>query len=96
MSKLLKKEIIVAKSISDTGVKLSAKTVKRQIIFNDYSEQKDNSNIPLAKNLSPSINEEDIFVSPVLSSFKIKMKVRINGNINPIPVDDEDIVFLDE
>ena len=39
---------------------------------------------------------EDIFVSPVKSSIKVKMKVRISGKISPIPVDSKDIVYLDE
>jgi len=39
---------------------------------------------------------EDIFVSPVKSSIKVKMKVRISGKVSPIPIDSEDIVYLDE
>ena len=87
---------MVAKSVSDASTKLTVKKVKRPAIFNQYSEDEDNSNTTIAKNLSQSTNDEDVFVSPVLSSFKVKMKVRMNGRINPIPVDDEDIVFLDE
>lgn len=41
-------------------------------------------------------NFEDIFVSPVKSTIKVKMKVKIGGKVPPIPVDSEDIVYLDE
>jgi hypothetical protein len=39
---------------------------------------------------------EDIFVSPVKSSIKVRMKVRISGKASPIPINSEDIVYLDE
>ncbi len=39
---------------------------------------------------------EDIFVSPVNSSIKVKVKVRISGKVSPIPIDSENIVYLDE
>ncbi len=39
---------------------------------------------------------EDIFVSPVKSSIKVKMKVRISGKISPIPINSEEIIYLDE
>lgn len=39
---------------------------------------------------------EDIFVSPVKSSIKIKMKVKIGGKVSPIPINPTDIVYLDE
>lgn len=39
---------------------------------------------------------ENIFVSPVKSSIKVKMKVRIGGKVSPIPINSEDIVYLDE
>ncbi len=39
---------------------------------------------------------ENIFVSPVKSSIKVKMKVRISGKVSPIPINSEDIVYLDE
>ena len=96
MSKLLKKERIVAKSVSNAPTKSGTKAGKRRTIFSNHSEQENNSTAVIAKDESQSTNDEDIFVSPVLSSFKVKMKVRMNGRINPIPVDDEDIVFLDE
>ncbi len=39
---------------------------------------------------------ESIFVSPVKSSIKVKMKVKISGKVSPIPINSEDIVYLDE
>jgi len=39
---------------------------------------------------------ENVFVSPVKSSIKVKMKVRISGKVSPIPIDSDDIVYLDE
>ena len=39
---------------------------------------------------------EDMFVSPVKSSIKVKMKVKISGKVSPIPINSEDIVYLDE
>ena len=43
-----------------------------------------------------SDNIEDVFVSPIKKTIKVKMKVRIGGKVSPIPVDSENIVFLDE
>jgi hypothetical protein len=56
---------------------------------------------PTLTSIKPSkINQteeiEDIFVSPIKSSIKVRMKVRISGKVSPIPVDSEDIVYLDE
>ena len=42
------------------------------------------------------VDIEKIFASPVKSSIKVKMKIRINGTVSPIPIDSEDIVYLDE
>jgi hypothetical protein len=95
MSNLLKKEKIVAKSVSNIATKPSAKNGKKRNIFNNHSADEDYSSLT-SNTLQQSINEEDIFVSPVLSSFKVKMKVRMNGRVNPISVDDENIVFLDD
>jgi hypothetical protein len=92
MSNSEKKEKIVPMFfVSGTSTKPIAKNDKKLNVFNNHSVNVDSS-----KTLQQSTNEEDIFVSPVLSSFKVKMTVRMNGRVNPISVDDENIVFLDD
>jgi hypothetical protein len=95
MSNLLKKEKIVAKGVSSIATKPPVKNGKKRHIFNNHSVNEDYSALT-SNNLPQTKNEEDIFVSPVLSSFKVKMKVRMNGKVNPISVDDENIIFLDD
>lgn len=94
MSKLLKKEGIIAKSFSGFSAKKSAKSVKKQDSFNHHSTN--NGSVVTSKQLPQLIADEEVFVSPVKSSIKVKMKVRISGKVLPIPVDSEDVVFFDE
>jgi hypothetical protein len=95
MSNLLKKEKIVAKGVSSIATKPPVINGKKRNIFKNHSADEDYSALT-SNNLPQTKNEEDIFVSPVLSSFKVKMTVRMNGRVNPISVDDENIVFLDD
>lgn len=63
--------------------------------FEDWSK---NPTLTFTESSKPkkSVEMENIFVSPVKSSIKVKMKVKIGGKVSPIPVDSNDIVFLDE
>ncbi len=94
MSKLLKKEGIIAKSFSDFSAKNSAKSVKKKDSFSYHSTN--NGSVITSKQLPQPIVDEEVFVSPVKSSIKVKMKVKIGGKVPPIPVDSEDIIFFDE
>jgi hypothetical protein len=91
MSNLLKKEKIVAKSVSSIATKPTVKNGKKRNIFNNHSADEDSSNT-----LHQSKNEEDIFVSPIVGTFKVNAKIRIGGKIEPLPVDNEEIVYFDE
>lgn len=64
---------------------------------NNFEEWLENPTLTFIKSITKENREiEDIFVSPVKTSIKVKMKVRIGGKVSPIPVDLEDIVFFDE
>ena len=64
---------------------------------NNFEEWLENPTLTFIKSITKENKEiEDIFVSPVKSSIKVKMKVRISGKVSPIPVDLEDIIFFDE
>jgi hypothetical protein len=91
MSNLLKKEKIVAKSVSSIATKPPVKNGKKRNIFNNHSVNEDTSNT-----LHQPINEDDIFVSPIVGTFKVNAKIRIGGKIEPLPVDNGEIVYLYE
>lgn len=63
--------------------------------FEDWSK---NTTLTFTESSKPkkSVEMESVFVSPVKSSIKVKMKIKIGGKVSPIPVDSNDIVFLDE
>jgi hypothetical protein len=64
----------------------------------NFEEWLENPTLTFIKNSNnqEAENIEDIFVSPVKRSIKVKLKVKIGGKVTPIPVDSENIVFLDE
>ncbi len=95
MSNLLKKEKIVAKGVSSIATKPPVKNGKKRHIFNNHSVNEDYSALT-SNSLPQTKNEEDIFVSPVVGTFKVTAKIRIGGKVEPLPVDNEEIIYLDE
>ena len=84
------KETIIVRNYSSAALHSNAK-----LEFEDWNA---NSTLTFIR---PSDIEklgkiENIFVSPIKKSIKVKMKVKIGGKVPPIPVDSEDVVFLDE
>lgn len=47
--------------------------------------------------IPPSVGQEDVpFVSPVTSSFTVKAKLRVGGEIVQPPIEFDDIIYFDE
>ncbi len=41
------------------------------------------------------LDDSDVYVSPVKSSVKVKMRVRMNGRVKPFPIDEDDVLLDD-
>jgi hypothetical protein len=92
MSKFLEKEKnLVIGFVSNTATKPTANNGKKRKIFTNHSV-----NEGISSTLHQSTNEEDIYVSPIVGTFKVTAKFRIGGKIEPLPVDNEEIVYLYE
>lgn len=99
MSKVLTKEKILAKGVTAISTKSSSKNGKKRKSFNNHSTDEDYSNSPIAEKLGEIVFQlinDDIFVSPVVGTFSVRAKIKVGGKIEPLPVDNVDIVYLDE